>query len=327
MSEAIITRFDSENPCWTAELLELAGEDTEDLPELVRNGTLRLFNGIYSLTEAGISEFDRIASEMFLEGNPGTPPTDMKRSVARTKLRLLLDNAHIQRWGIKDFRTNISLPIRPNLTRDEIFSIEDRRLKWLYTESPIWKKIEAEFPAVSIESRRTDLVPPEKLAEWCKENCPKAGSLAVDLLYLCRYDFMQYRDFPGHPNDPMRLINTDRFLFVFSSREPADNLETIGKFHIWLNNLRRMIIPGYVDRDTQEQDSVSWLIFAAETENEAGTLAEELSSYGEDLVKNANPCEIWTISLEALEKLNEKRELVWELLPETAHQVQRTLLS
>lgn len=324
--EIIVSRFDDENPCWTKELLELAGEDTEYLPQLAANGTLCFEDGIYSLTDAGREVFEKVKRENFLDGEAGTAPLDRKRSAARTRLRILLDNAHVQRWGIKDFHTNVPLAVRPKLSRGEIFSLENGTLKWLYTDSPTYKKIESDFPTALIENRRTDLVSPERIVGWCAENAPEAASLDVDLLYLCRYDFMQYRDFTGHPNDPMRVINTDRFLFVFPDDAMEANLETVGKFHLWLNGLRRMSIPGYVDRDTQEQDSVSWLVFTTETEEEAERLAAELGAFGEELVKNANPCEIWTLSFEALENLDEKRELVWELLPDIAHHAQRTLI-
>lgn len=326
MSEVIIAMFDKENPCWTGELLQFVGEDIEFLPEMVKNGTLKFSAGIYSLTEAGIREFCRVKEELFLDTEPGIRSADPVKSVARTKLRLLLDNAHIQRWGIKDFHSNISLPIRPKLSRDEIFLIKGGELLWNYSESKTWKNIESEFPKALIEGRRTDLVQPEELVQWCEKYCPEAGSLDVDLLYLCRYDFMQYSDFPGHPNDPMKIINTDRFLFVFPDPSMECNLETIGKFHIWLNGLRRMLIPGYVDRDTQEQDSVSWLLFTVEKEEEAVSLARKLSVFGEKLVEDANPCEVWTLSLESLENLDKKRELIWELLPEVAHPVQRTII-
>ncbi len=326
MSEAIITRFDKDNPCWTSELLELAGEDIEFLPELVSNGALKFMDGIYSLTESGVKEFNRAKTELFIDGEPGYPASDAFKSVARTKLRLLLDNAHLQRWGIKDYHTNVSLPIYPKLSREEIFSLKDGKVKWRYSESTIWKKIEKDFPSALIDDRRIDLVNPEMLAGWLEENSCEAGSFDIDLLYLCRYDFMQYKDFAGHPNDDMRLINTDRFLFVFPGPTIEDALENVGKLHIWLNGLRRMFIPGYVDRDTQEQDSVTWLVFTFETEREAIMLAEGLENIGEQLVKNANPCEVWTLSFEALEKSNEKRELIWELLPDIAHHAQRTLI-
>ncbi|HAH69639.1 MAG TPA: hypothetical protein DCL58_07635, partial [Synergistaceae bacterium] len=87
-------------------------------------------------------------------------------------------------------------------------------------------------------------------------------------------------------NDLHKVINTDRFLFVFPDKNTEKNLVTVAKFHLWLNTLRRMMIPGYVDRDTQEQDSVSWLIFTTEKEDEAASLAQELGVFGEELVEN-----------------------------------------
>ena len=75
MSEMIMTMFSEEDPCWTAELLKLAGEDISGLDGLVSNGFLELSDGIYSLTEAGRNEYDRLKNELFLEGAPGRKPT------------------------------------------------------------------------------------------------------------------------------------------------------------------------------------------------------------------------------------------------------------
>ena len=326
MSEIILTMFDEQNPCWTAELLELAGEDASGLDELVSSGSLELFDGIYSLTERGKTDFERARDELFLEGLPGAKPTDPARSVKRTKLRLLLDNAHLQRWGIKVYHAGQDLDFYPDLKGEELFSFSNGTPEWSYTDSPLYKKINKEFKPALIEGRRTDLVTPERLSSWCEENSMEPGRLNIDLLYLCHYDFMQYRDFGGHPNDRMKVINTDRFLFVFPEGEIEKDLASVAKFHLWLNTLRRMMIPGYVDRDTQEQDSVSWLVFTTEREDEAAELAEELGKFGEKLVENANPCEIWTVSMEALENVKEKRELIWELLPDIAHPAQRTII-
>ena len=326
MSDMILTMFSKEDPCWTAELLELAGEDISGLDALVSDGSLELSDGIYSLTKEGLDCWEKLKNEFFLEGAPGIKPSVPERSVKRTKLRILLDNAHLQRWGIKVYHAAKPLEYYPGMKDEELVSFDGGILEWKYTDSHQYKKINEEFKPAFIEGRRTDLVPPEKLNSWCAENSMEAGTLDVDLLYLCHYDFMQYRDFPGHPNDPLKIINTDRFLFVFADRDIKNNLVTAAKFHLWLNTLRRMTIPGYVDRDTQEQDSVSWLIFTAEKEDEAVALAEGLGSFGEKLVENANPCEIWTISLEALEIVKEKRELIWELLPDIAHPAQRTLI-
>ena len=124
----------------------------------------------------------------------------------------------------------------------------------------------------------------------------------------------------------MEFCHRGKILFDLPFREDEEDLASVAKFHLWLNTLRRMMIPGYVDRDTQEQDSVSWLVFTTEREDEAAELAEELGKFGEKLVENANPCEIWTVSMEALENVKEKRELIWELLPDIAHPAQRTII-
>lgn len=326
MSEMIITMFSEEDPCWTAKLLELAGEETAGLEGLVSEGFLELSGGVYSLTEDGRKAYEKLKNELFLEGSPGVKPLDPERSVKRTRLRILLDSAHLQRWGIKVYHAGQGLEYYPALMDEELVCSENGTLEWKYSASQLYQKINNDFSPSFIEGRRTDLVTPERIKSWCAENSAEAGILDIDLLYLCHYDFMQYRDFPGHPNDRLKVINTDRFLFVFTDRDIKKELVTVAKFHLWLNTLRRMMIPGYVDRDTQEQDSVSWLIFTTEKEEEAAELAKELGNFGEALVEKANPCEIWTISLEALENVEEKRELIWELLPDIAHPAQRTII-
>lgn len=323
--ENIITRFDKDNPCWTAELLQLAGEDPELLPELARRGLLHQSKNIYYLTVAGEEAFERAAAELFIGTVPGRAPEDPERAAARTKLRMLLDNAHLQRWGLKDYYTGIKLSYHPKLREDEIFSLRNRELTWLYQDSPIYKKISEDFPGADIDKRSTDSVPPARLEEWCAANSPVAGTLPVDLLYLSRYDFMEYRDFRGHPNDPLGLINADRFLFVFPGDDVAADLHTIGRFHLWLNCLRRMRIPGYTECDTQEQFSVSWLVFATGKDEEAALVRKRLAAFADTLVRPAAPCEIWTMSFEALERAEKKQEVVSELFFSAAVPIQRDI--
>ena len=328
MNEAVITRFDSQNPCWTKELLLLAGEDASELSSLNEKGLLFFEDGIYSLTENGVAVFNRLKAEFFLEGEAGTPNPEIgrKQSTMRTKLALLLDMSHTQRWGIKDIKTALNLPFVPKIDEDKIVSLCEGKVRWEYSDNFLYKKLVEEFPIVFIDERRTDMVPQENIDKWMKDNGAETDYLKTDVIYLCHYDFMHYRDFTGHPNDPLKLINTDRFLFVFPKESMLDNLEVVGKFHLWQNSLRRLYIPGYVDRDTLEQDSVNWLVFVTERDEEAKILAESLEAFGKDLIANANPCEVWTLSFEALENLKSKRELVWELLPDIGHYAQRTLV-
>ena len=325
MYENLLTMFDTQNPCWTKELFALAGEDASALGELEKAAFLHNNGGIYNLTEKGTEKFLEVKNELYIDELPGHVSEKPEIHAKRTKLRMLLDKTHTQRWGIKEFYTGKSFKFWPKLEKNELLSLNNS-ISWLYEDSAIYKKMNAEFPHALIDSRRTDLVSPEKLAAWIAENCSETDTLTADLLYLSRYDFIHYTDFKGHPNDPDRIINTDRFLFFFAKDDIAEDLEVVGRFHLWLNTLRRMVIPGYVDRDTQEQDSVSWLMFVTEGEADAVRLAEELGTFNEALVKNANPFEVWTISFEALEKVTDSKEVIWELLPVTAHEVQRTVL-
>lgn len=307
-------------------MLKMAGEDVSCLPSLMERGFLSQDGGIYTLTGKGAEFFESEGREFFIAEAPGRRPACPKRSLARTKLRLLFDGAHLQRWGLKEFYTEVELEFHPALAGEEIFRLEGGDIVWLYRDSAVYKKLAEDFPAVEVDRRSTDGMPNDRITAWNRANSPEAGMLPVDVLHLSRYDFMAYSDFKGHPRDPLKLINADRFLFTFPCGGTAGELETIGKFHLWLNYLRRVQIPGYVDCDTQEQFSVSWLVFAVETEAEAAALVAGLSPFGEALVRNADPCEIWTISMEALQNVKEKQEVVSELLMLAAHPIQRALL-
>lgn len=324
--ESLLFRFDSDNPCWSEDLLEMAGENAACLPSLIERGFLSRNGGIYTLTEKGVEFFESEGREFFIAEAPGRRPECPERSLARTKLRLLFDGAHLQRWGLKEFYTAVGLEFHPALTGAEIFRLEEGNVVWLYRNSAVYKKLAADFPAAEVDKRSTDSISGDRIAAWHREHSPEAGLFPVDLLHLSRYDFIAYSGFKGHPRDPLKLINADRFLFTFPGDSIAGDLETIGKFHLWLNYLRRVQIPGYADCDTQEQFSVSWLIFAVETEEEAAALTARLSPFGEALVRDADPCEIWTISMEALQNVKEKQEVVSELLMLAAHPIQRALL-
>lgn len=324
--ESLLFRFDSDNPCWSEDLLKMAGEDISCLPSLIERGFLSRDDDIYALTEKGAQFFESEGRECFIAEAPGRRPACPQRSLARTKLRLLFDGAHLQRWGLKEFYTEVELEFHPALTGEEIFRLQDGNVVWLYQNSAVYKKLAKDFPAVEVDKRSTDGISGDRITAWLGDNSPEAGTLAVDVLHLSRYDFMAYSDFKGHPRDPLKLINADRFLFTFPSDSTGGNLETIGRFHLWLNYLRRVQIPGYMDCDTQEQFSVSWLVFAVETEAEAADLIAKLAPFGEVLVRNADPCEIWTVSMEALQNVKAKQEVVSELLMLAAHPIQRALL-
>ena len=72
------------------------------------------------------------------------------------------------------------------------------------------------------------------------------------------------------------------------------------KIHLFLLNQRRLYIPGYVDVDSADQDSLNWVVWVVDTEKEAISMHGLLAPMGESLIGPAHPMDVWVISLEAL---------------------------
>ncbi|MDO5115170.1 MAG: hypothetical protein Q4D58_03655 [Synergistaceae bacterium] len=325
----LLTLFDSLYPCWTEEMLVKEGVDIPAVASLVEEGLVVLEDGVYSLSESGRKEFGRIALENFIEEKPGRAPRDRARSAKSGALLKLLDGAHQQRWGIKQYYTSPELAIFPAVLSDgELFRVEGDSLTWPYMESEAYRRMTERFIPSGLRGRNQRMAAEaEAGAGWLEENRQLTGCFIPDILYVCRYDYLQYEDFKGHPNDPMRLVNTDRFVFVHDSSSEAEELRDISAFRRWITLQRLVLLPDFFDIDTQEQDSICQLLFVSEREEEAAARAARLSRFGAALTAGAEPFEIWTMSVEALAAVTEKRELIWELLPDIAHPVRRMAAS
>lgn len=299
------------------------GEDREDLLKLAEAGLVESRDGFFWLTERGKDMFIEAARNCFLVDKPGDVSCDVARSLLITRLWLDLEDGHVQRWGLKDYHFHWSFAIRPPLSKP-LYVVDKEGFRWLYHGDPVFKKMDEKFPLIKIKDRKLHDLSDEKLCDWQARFEADEDLLKADLLYLSRYDFEHYTDFKGYPGDDIKLVNADRFFFSFD-RDMDMRLNTIGKYHLWLNELRRAAVPGYLDLDTQEQQSVNWLLFVTENETDAISGAEELKALGDELISPVNPMEIWTISLEALENYPPKQEVIWELLPFTGHAVCRTL--
>ncbi|MEG1911413.1 MAG: hypothetical protein RR091_02880 [Cloacibacillus sp.] len=311
MDENLLLRFDSLHPCWTVEMLRRENEDISSLEELQEAGLVAEKDGCFFLTEEGAARFAPLAKASYIEDAPGGRPEAPAKAARAAELMDLLNKKHAQRWGIKKYLNSQKLKIFPS----------DRCVDWSYTQNEAYQKMLEEFPTVGLKSRTTERYA-KKTAAWLAANEKNMGGFTPDLLYICYYDYIHYTDFKGHPHDPLRLINADRFLFVFCE-ESASAARTASEFFRWTTLERRVMLPGYFDIDTQEQDSVCWLVFVTEKEERAAELARELAPLFTKIPQEAEPCEIWTISFEALQNVTEKRELIWELLPQTAHAAKR----
>lgn len=317
---ALLLQFSQDHPVWSPRLLELAGVDPAPLEKLVGAGLLNGEDGLFWLTEEGRTAFDEAARECFLNEQAGLAPADPARRAETTELWLALQRAHRQRWGIKDYRFALQIPVHPCST-GRTWRLADGVFSWLWPQSAGTKKALSLFPPVPLRERDPRGSQSLRRLSW-RETFPSSEELNADLLYLCRYDYQYYEDFPGYPGDGLRLANADRFFFSFA-QTLEEQLDLLGLYQSWLLQLRLADLPGYLDFDTQEQDSVNWLLFVTADETTAALNADRLRALG-DLAEPAKPMEIWTVSLQALWAAKPDHEVIWEVLPFVVHPISRT---
>jgi hypothetical protein len=294
--EDVLLLFDEGRSCWTETMAELVEPGSGDkLKGLLEEGLLARDGEVYFLTRAGAERFRLAAEEFFLPLRPGLPGAgDRRREANRTLLQMLLDRRHLQRWGLKEYCKPFRFVV-PDLRDEELFSTLDeadagsaKKLSWRYPEHPVFVNMARDFPLVGLTAREESPPAPGRLAAWMSENVPRGRVMEADLLYKSRYDFQAYAHFPKLPGDPCGLLNTDRFLFFFAPPpDPPENvpalLTTLGEFHMFLTMLRRMYLPGYVDRDSLDQDGINWLVYVYENECDALRCAERLAPFGRAL--------------------------------------------
>ena len=323
MCETLITHFSREHPCWTRELLERSGEECGELDALERKWLLLCRDGVYCLSEEGRRAFSKISEELYLYAEPGDLPEAPDRCLMATELWMELERCNLQRGGLKRYLFRPRIPVRPALTREEVWNLDKGRLLWLYPENPAIKTMLEAHPLPQLHERRTAPPDAQALQRWLEL---RSEPFVPDLAYITNYDFKQYCDFRGHPGDDMKLINTDRFFFsTVGDGDTKSQLDVLGQFQRWLLELRHLKIPGYLDVDTQEQDSVNWLIFLTKRQETALEVQANLKQFGPSLIAPANPMEAWTLSLEELRRCPSGRELIWDVLPEAGQPVRVTL--
>jgi hypothetical protein len=324
--ENVLLLFDEENPCWTRPMLSLANEEAADA--LLREGFLLREGEILFLAPEGVERFRALREESFLSLRPGVsgPEMDREREARRSLLRMFLDKRHLQRWGLKEYNKPFLFDV-PNLDEEELFSIDGGELVWRYQESAVFVKMARDFPHTGMAARAYPAPDIARISGWMTSFMPKRRTVTTDLLYRSRYDFRAYARFPKLPADPCDMLNTDRFFCFFTPPPLPENertmLKTLGEFQMYMTMLRRMYMPGYVDRDSLDQDGVNWLIYIHERETDAVGCAELLSRRGRSLDGPAAPLEIWSLSLQALLEHEETSETIHDLLPDVAHPILR----
>lgn len=325
----VLLLFDADNPCWTEDLAELAGKDPALLDLLLKERLAEKEEKVFSLTLSGQEAFRREAADCFLPAVPGECPATLREVEAaflRTRLHLLLDRKHLQRWGLKEYLFHPSFPIPP-LTRRGLFSL-DSGLNWLWPASPFVERLRRNFPETGLAARKQKAHSPGTPAAWFEAQGVSPEYFEPDFLYLSRYDYEAYTDFSSPPDDIWGLLNTDRFFFrsgpVPTEENLEDLLEIAGRFHLCLEVLRRLVLPGYMDLDSHDQGAINWLLFLYEKEADAAKCSALLSPFDQELIAPALPMDLWALSLEALAAFPGRAENIHDLLPEIAHPLART---
>jgi hypothetical protein len=324
MNEAsLLLLFDENRPCWSARLVELAGEDPGGLKVLEDMGLLlRAGKEGYVLSESGKERFRELAKESFLEALPGNPPSDLDKSLFALEVLLCLDRGFHSPWGSKDARTNVELPYYPVLPPasglGDLSSLE---------RHPLAVSFSAEFSRTPTPSGQPRA---DHLREWVAQNRAREGRLHLDILFLHRYDYTYYMD-ASSPADPFRLMNTDRLLIRLA--EPPENgsqafleqaARDLSSLRPFLEYARRFLLPGRFDTDTQEQSSVTWWVWTTRTREEARRILQWLSPFAETLIGPSAPLDFWILSLEALEGESHRHETFFELFESAGIPVART---
>lgn len=185
-----------------------------------------------------------------------------------------------------------------------------------------------DWPVTGLAARRIASPPADASARWFENLGEVPAVFETDLLYLSRYDFQAYTSFDPLPGDRWGLLNADRFFCMDSPSPETVSLEwflgTVGRFQLALEVLRRMVLPGFMDLDSHDQDGINWLVFLFETEKEAERCVSLLAHFGQDLIRPAIPMDVWALSFEALEAFSEKAETIHDLLPVIGKAVVRT---
>ena len=323
---SLLLLFDQENPCWTEELVRIAEEDPAPLARMFAEGLLAKEGELLFLTGAGREAFREEAAANYLPAEPGTPGADPEKDFFITRLRLLLDKKHIQRWGVKEFVPSARFPIPP-LQDDELFT-RSSGFEWLWPSSPLCGQMREDWPLTGLAARREAPPAPDAAAKWFEAKGTYPAYFEADLLHLSRYDFQAYAHISRSPNDPWGILNADRFFCMRASAPEAGNpdgyLATTGRFQLALEVLRRMVLPGYIDLDSFDQDGINWLLFVFDHEEEAEACVSLLAPFGLDLIRGSMPMDVWALSFEALMNFSPKAETIHDLIPVIGRPVVRT---
>lgn len=302
--------FEDKFPCWDEETVALAGGDAASMRELEEQGLLSEAGSGYVLTAEGEKRRIALARESFIPVSP-IGSFNAEKALWNNRLYHLMDCrafTGVFPMGVKEYTVDETLPYAPALSREELWTRENGKIRYVWPEHRLVKSFLKRFPDWGMAARGKPAPGRAAMNEWLAESGAEAGTVNFNLVLRGRYDFEAYRTQERLPEDIFNIKDADRFFFLRTSdKSPEDIYDAIGKLHLFMLNQRRVYVPGYADDDSMDQENWTMLVLAADTEEELEAVRERYSADGQALIEPAMPMYIIGTSIERLRRMREPK--------------------
>lgn len=299
--------FEEKFPCWDEETVALAGGEAASLRELVDRGLLAEAGRGYVLTAEGEKTRVKLAQESFL------PVThigefDAEKALWNNRFYHLMDCrafTGLFPMGLKEYAIDETLSFSPALAREELWTRERGKTRYIWPEHKLVKSFLKRFPDWGMAARGKPAPGQAAMDRWRAESGARVGTVNFNLVLRGRYDFEAYRQLERLPDDIFHLKDADRFFFLRTSdKTPEDIYDAVGALHLFMLNQRRVYIPGYADDDSMDQENWTILVLAADTEAELEEVSARYAADGQNLIGPAMPMFIIGTSAERLRRMH-----------------------
>lgn len=319
--ESMLLLFSHELPVWDHETVALAGEEPDNLDELVSMGDLFPIANGYALTPQGVRTRERVSQEIGVPVNSyGEVIIDASRARELLELNRMvqfLDSAFMTDWGIKEVTVSETFPVVPCLPADQYFKLEDNKVKAIWPEHELVKSFIKTFPNWGVAARKFPAPGQLGLDLWASANNAPRGSFTVDFMLRSRADFNHYKDYEQLASDVFKFLDADRlFAYKVRSENFEELLPFIGKLHIFLLEQRRIFLPGWFDIDHDENEDWILLCLVTDTDEQLDKLVKTIRQWGHDLIDPVNPLYIIGTSIERMRAQKEQKRTLYDWFQE-----------
>lgn len=308
--EQTLLLFDEKFPCWDEETVALADGDAASLCELEERGLLAEAGNGYVLTAEGEKMRVKLARESSLPVSH-IGEFNAEQALWNNRFYHLMDCrafTGLFPMGLKEYTVDETLAFAPALTRNELWTREGGRTRYIWPEHKLVKSFLKRFSDWGMASRGKPAPGQAAMDEWRAASGAQTGTANFNLVLRGRYDFDAYRQLERLPDDIFHLKDADRFCFLRTSdKTPEEIYDVIGGLHLFMLNQRRVYIPGYADDDSMDQENWTMLVLVADTEAELDEVVERYATDGQNLIEPAMPMYVIGTSVERLRRMRKPK--------------------